>query len=116
MLTEAEKTDTRRFCGYPALAGQAAFYRSAPLEFRLTHLSAPEQAVLRDMLATLRGLEQAIPATGATLDTAQAAIWSRNPNELRERTALFGNWCHRLCLFLGVPAGTGAANGVRFVV
>ena len=45
MLTEAEKTDTRRFCGYPALAGQAAFQQSATLEHRLAHLAPAEIAV-----------------------------------------------------------------------
>jgi hypothetical protein len=116
MLTEAEKTDTRRFCGYPALAGQAAFQQSAPLEFRLAHLSASEAAVLRDMLATLRGLEQAIPASADNLDTAQAAQWSRNPNEVRDRTMLFDNWRRRLCDFLGIPPGAGTRGGVQFVV
>ena len=116
MLTEAEKTDTRRFCGYPALAGQAALFQSKPLEFRLAHLSPTEETVLREHLTTLRSLEQAIPATGDNLDTAQASVWTRNPNELRDRTALFDNWRQRLCAFLGIPPGTGARAGVRFVV
>jgi len=116
MITEAEKTDTRRFCGYPALAGQAAHYQSAPLEFRLAHLAPAEESVLRTYLATLRGLEQAIPATGDNLDTAQAAVWTRNPNEVKDRMALFDNWRGRLCAFLGISPGGGAREGVRFVV
>jgi hypothetical protein len=117
MLTEAEKTDTRRFGGYPALAGQAVFQQSATLEHRLAHLAPAEEAVLRDYLATLRGMEQAIPAAAKNLDTAQVSVWSRNPAEMRDRNALFDNWRRRLCGFLGVPPGVHMARGgVSFIV
>lgn len=117
MLTEAEKTDTRRFCGYPALAGQQALLGNAALEYRMDHLSDPEQAVLRDHLTTLRDLEKAIPAAAANLDTAQAAVWTRNPNELRDRAALFDSWRRRLSAFIGVPTGPAMTNaGVTIIV
>ena len=54
-----------------------------------------------------------VAATAANLDTQQAAVWTRNPDELRERTQLFADWCRRLCGFLGVPAGPAAASSRR---
>jgi hypothetical protein len=115
MLTETEKTDTRRFCFYPALAGQALL-AAAPLEYRMNHLSSAEETVLRDYLATLRQLELAIPSAASNLDTAQVAVWTHNANELRERTALFDAWRRRLCVYLGVPSGAPAQAGVTLVV
>lgn len=114
MLTEAEKTDTRRFCGYPTLGAQAV---TTGVDHRLAQLTHAEVAVLRDYLATLRTLEHAIPAAGESLDTAQVSVWQRNPNELRDRTKLFDNWRRRLCDFLGViPGPHMTRGGVSFIV
>ncbi len=114
MLTAAEKTDTRRFCGYPVLGVQTPH---SHLDQRLIALASTEAAVLRDYLITLRQLEQAIPATGESLDTAQIATWSRNANETRDRTRLFDNWRRRLCEFLGIPPGAHMPrSGVNFIV
>ena len=112
-LSDAEKTDTRRYCGYaPASAATHGL-----LEYRLLNLSVSETAVARTYLATLRTLEAAIPATGANLETRQAAVWTRNPEELEERTRLFDGWRRRLCGFLGVPSGADlASGGIRLVV
>lgn len=109
-LTEPEKTDARRFCGYPALGADAP--PVGALEYRLLNLSVSEEAVARTYLVTLRTLEAAIPAVAATLDTQQAAVWTRNPDELRERTRLFAAWRKRLCGFLGAAPGPdlGAAG------
>ena len=116
-LSESEKTDARRFCGYPALGLDAP--PVGALEYRLLNLSLSEEAVTRTYLATLRTLEAAIPAVAATLDTQQAAVWTRNPEELRERTRLFADWRKRLCGFLGVSAGpdlAGSGQSVALVV
>lgn len=102
-LTEADKTDARRFCGYPALGADSP--PVGALEYRLLNLSVSEEAVARTYLVTLRSLEAAIPAVAVTLDTQQAAVWTRNPDELRERTQLFADWRKRLCGFLGVTPG-----------
>ncbi len=123
-FTEAERTDLRRHCGYPAYGIGAQgfqgwrFYQTyGMLEFRLQHLSGSEEAVARSYLATLAALEAAIPATGATLDTAQAAVWRRNENELAERLRMFDDWRRRLCGFLGVPPGPALGEaGLRMVV
>jgi hypothetical protein len=118
MLSDAEKTDARRFLGYPVFGADRAgnmgwrFYQaSGAVEYRLNNLSGSEEGVLRGYLTTLGGLERAIPETGAGLDTASAAGWVRNPGELVERERLFDRWRRRLCAFLGVPPGPSLASG-----
>jgi hypothetical protein len=122
-FTDAQKTDIRRYCGYPAFgAGPAGFQgwrffqAYGLLEFRLNNLSVAEIAVVLDYLATLATLEAAITDAGTRLDTAQAAVWTRNANELRERAALFDDWRRRLCGFLGLPAGPGLGDGTLALV
>ncbi len=123
-FSDAEKTDARRFCGYPAYGAGAAgqenwrFYQAyGQLEYRLNNLSAPEEAVVRRYLGTLAALEAGIPNAAANLDTEQAAVWSRNANEVRDRTALFDQWRRRLCGFLGLPPGPDLADaGYTLVV
>lgn len=118
MLSDAEKTDSRRFMGYPAY-GQTVdgnmgwqFYQAAGLlEYRLGNLSAAEETVLRQYLATLNGLEQAIPDAAIGLDTRSAGEWVRNPQELQDRMRLFDDWRRRLCAFLGVPLGPDLNRG-----
>ncbi len=112
MLTDAERTDTRRYLGYPAYGSEREgnmgwrFYgTNGSVEYRLGNLSASEQAVLRGYLLTLATLEQAIPEAGVGLDTGSAAGWVRNPQEMAERERLFDGWRRRLCAFLGVPNG-----------
>ena len=125
MLSEVEKTDARRFLGYPVFGADRAgnmgwrFYQaSGSVEYRLNNLSASEEGVLRSYLLTLGGLERAIPETGAGLDTGSAAGWVRNSAELAERERLFDGWRRRLCSFLGVPAGPAlvGGSGVSLVV
>lgn len=102
-----------RHCGYPAY-GDGAVVFPAPwimrqylaLEYRLQHISQSEGAVVvNTYLANLTTLENAIPSTSDNLDTDQAAVWTHNKNELRDREALFDSWRRRLCNFLGVPVG-----------
>jgi hypothetical protein len=117
-FTDAQKTDIRRFCGYPAYgAGPAGFQgwrffqAYGLLEFRMNNLSSAEVAVASNYLATLYPLECAVPEAGSRLDTSEAAVWTRNPYEVRERAALFDDWRRRLCAFLGVPPGPGLGDG-----
>jgi len=63
--------------------------------------------VVRRYLGTLAALESAIPRSSDNLDTDQAAVWSRNQNEYRDRELLFDGWRVRLCAFLGIPPGPG---------
>jgi hypothetical protein len=118
LLTDAEKVDARRFCGYPAYGAAPTgmqswryFQMYGQLEFRLANLSDPEIAIARRYLGTLTTLEMAIPATSENLDTDQAAVWTRNKNELPDRIRLLDEWRRRLCGFLGIPAGPDLAGG-----
>lgn len=124
MLTQAERTEARRYMGYPVLGAERTggawqFYgASGSVEYRLGTLSASEESVLRGYLDTLATLERAIPEAGAGLDTGSAAGWVRNPREVAERERLFDGWRRRLCAFLGVPAGPAldGGNAVTLVV
>ncbi|MGZ5029001.1 MAG: hypothetical protein ACXWAT_00870 [Methylobacter sp.] len=124
-FTDAERTDIRRFCGYPMYGGQpvqAFGYRFSThygtLEFKLNNMQASEEAVVRTTyLANLATLETAIVGASANLDTAKAAVWEHNKNEVRDRERLFDDWRRRLCQFLGVPPGPGMGDsGIRLVV
>ncbi len=123
-FTEAERTDVRRYCGYPAFgAGTSGFqnwrfYQAyGMLEFRLNYLTGSEEAVVRRYIGTLESLEAAVPAAAAGLDVGKAGPFERNPDEIRERSRLLDDWRRRLCGFLGVPAGPALGDGgVRVVV
>lgn len=125
-FTDAEKTDIRRFCGFPAFGDQPVqafghrFYQwYGTLEFRMNNLQASEEAVVRTTyLANLSTLEAAIPAASSNLDTDKAAVWEHNKNEQRDREALFDSWRRRLCAFFGIPPGPHlkAQGGITLVV
>ena len=126
MLSETEKTDSRRYLGYPVQGagnsgnmGWQFFQAFGAMEWRLENLSGSEESVLRHYLGTLATLEQAIPGAGGGLDTGSAAGWVRNPAELSERIRLFDDWRRRFALFLGVPVGpalTQSGNSIGLVV
>ena len=125
MLTDAEKTNARRFMGYSVFGTNPSgnmgwqFYQAAGLvEYRLNNLSNEEQTVLRRYLETLSTLEQSIPEAAAALDTRSAGEWVRNPIELAERSRLLDDWRRRLCAFLGIPLGPEfrGGNSVALVV
>lgn len=122
-FTESERTDLRRHCGYPTYGAGPAGYQGwrfhqvyGLLEFRLGRMTGSEEAVARQYLATLATLERAVPETSTMLDTAQASVWKRNPNEVRERMRLFDDWRRRLCDFMGVPPGPGLHSGAPVLV
>lgn len=124
MFTDCEKTDIRRFCGYPAYGagnsgnmGWRFFVAYGALEYRMNNLSAAEEAVVRRQLATLNALETGVPAAAENLDTAAAAVWTHNANEVADRLRLFDEWRRRLCAFFGVPPGDALLrSGVSWVV
>lgn len=124
MLTDSEKTDVRRFCGYPAYGAGVAgfdgwrFYQVyGLLEYRMTNLSCEEESVVRRYLAQLRGLDLAVPRSAESLDTDQAAVWTRNRSEPEDRLRLLDSWRRRLCGFFGVPPGPALGDGgIRILV
>lgn len=123
-LSDAEKTDARRFCGYPAYGAAPAGFESwrffqvyGLLEFRLNNLADAELRIIRRYLTTLNVLEIAIPRSADNLDTDIAAVWTRNKNEPDDRLRLFDDWRRRLCGFLGVPPGPVMTDrGITLVV
>jgi hypothetical protein len=123
-FTDGQKTDIRRFCGYPAYGAGAAGFNSwrffqayGTLEYRLNNLAPAEVAVTLQYVATLVTLEGAIPTASDNLDTESAAAWTHNADEFKDRTDLFDNWRRRLCGFLGVPPGPALGqSGVTLVV
>ena len=126
MLTDAEKTDVRRFTGYGAYGGgnplPASGYRFSTqygvLEYKINNLSDSELAILRtSFLANLSLLEADIPAMRCGLGTAEAAVWKRNPNEYRERLRLFDDVRRQFCGFLGIEPGPAlGSRGLTIVV
>jgi len=77
----------------------------------MNNLSQSEIGIVRRHLVTLHGLEAAVPRSGENLDTDQAAVWTHNRDETRDRARLLDSWCRRLCGFLGVPAGPALTGG-----
>ena len=80
MLTDAQKVDIRRFCGYPAYGASPAgnigwrfFEAYGTLEYRMNNLSTDEIIVLLNFLNTLYALEAAVPSASGNLDTESAA-------------------------------------------
>lgn len=126
-FTDQQRVDVRRFCGFPVFGGcpvQAFgwrfFQQYGTLEFRLTNMSDPEiQTTITTYLTNLYTLENAIPAASSNLDTDQAAVWTHNKNEVRDRAQLFAYWSKRLCSFIGVNPGPyfdGGPGSLRIVV
>lgn len=112
MLTDAQRVDVRRFCGFPLFGGQPVqafghrFYQHyGTLEFRMSNMQDAEEAVVVNYLAQLTALETAIYGTSDNLDTDVAAVWTHNKNEQRDREALFDSTRRRLCAFFGIPPG-----------
>jgi hypothetical protein len=123
-LTDAQKTDVRRFCGYQ-MAGNLSSFTSwrffqpyAQMEFRLNNATDSEYAVIVNYLTQLTALESDIITAADNLGTDQAAVWHRNKSEISDRTKLFNNWRRRLCGFLGVSPGPDleSSNNIRLVV
>lgn len=115
-FTNQERVDVRRFCGYGAFGGISSpafgyrfFQMYGTLEYKLSNLAIEEEATVRNIyLASVNSLyvlEGAIYGTTANLDTAQAAVWTHNKNELIDRKNLFNQMRKDLCNFLGIGAG-----------
>jgi hypothetical protein len=124
-FTDAQLVDIRRFAGYPAKAnGNVVFpapwinIQYLALEYRLQNMSQSEgQVIVTTYLTNLYTLETAIVGASANLGTAQAAVWTRNKNEVRDRERLFDDWRRRLCQFMGIEPAPGLGDaGLRLVV
>ena len=109
-LSNAERVDVRRFCGYPAYGQGNSGFQSwrffdayGTLEYRLTNFSPEELQVVRQYLVALYGLERGVVGASSNLDTDKAAAWTHSRSELTDRVKLLDEWRRRLALFIGIP-------------
>lgn len=114
-LTDAQLVDARRFCGYAvpaavAVCGDATVIANSQLlDIILSGLTSTQERVVSTLyLANLTTLEAAIVSASANLDTAKAAVWTHNQDELADRQALYYAVRLQFAAFLGVPPGPGA--------
>lgn len=121
VFTDAQKTDLRRFMGYPpkgtdynTIMYGAIFNSGGEVEYRLDKLTIEEGAIAKSHLARLKDLEEAVYAAADNLDTDQIAVISRNRSEVPDRLALFDTMRRRLCEFLGLPPGPYLRGGGRW--
>ena len=122
-LSDAERVDVRRYCGYPAYGSGASGFESwrffqtyGTLEYRLTNMAPSEYQVTRQYLSDLYTLEQAVTGASPNLDTAEAAVWKRNPSEVGDRLRLLDNWRRRLAAFIGVPPGPTLSTTAPIII
>lgn len=127
-LTEPEKVAVLRRCGYPAYGWLNTFDPFALYFPSFSQARIPTPVIddrlaavfaeIRIKLAELDLLDAAIVSSGDNLDTAQAAVWTHNANEVRDRTDLMRRRCRELCTLMGVEPGPalGSAGRRRLVV
>lgn len=114
MLTETQKVDVRRYCGFAAYAHFGWVFEEdyATLELRMANFSPEEELVITgNYLVNLPVLETAIMSATDNLDTDQAAVWYHNKNEVADRQGLFNLKRRELCAFIGVKPGRGLGQG-----
>lgn len=124
MLTDQQKTDVRRYAGYPMIGSTPtdasrdfAYGWVSPgvwetLYSRLNSMSTSEENVLITVyLDKLTTLETAITDASDNLDTDVAAIWTHNKNEVSDRMNLFNKWRRQMCSFIGIPPGPWLGKG-----
>lgn len=113
-FTDDEVTSIRRFAGFQAFAAFGYLFQGglANLDRQLKSMSDSEQAVIRTVyLANLPGLESAVLTAGTNMGTDQAAVWTRNRTEAKDRQALFNMKRREMCAFIGVAPGPGLSSG-----
>ena len=116
-IAPADAEATRRFAGYPvaaalSLQGLDIQSGSTGLDAVLAALSDSQVTMLQGVFLTpLALLESDLTNARDSLDTAKAAVWTRNPAEMAEREALFLATRRRMCAWLGIPPGPGLFVG-----
>lgn len=113
------KVDVRRFCGYGSYGfGATGFFEMGwflpsyqVLELRIETLTVSEYARVTGLyLSNLYQIETDIFNTRQTVNIQQAAVYTRNLNEVRERHSEFSWWRRQLCSFFGIPPGPELVN------
>jgi hypothetical protein len=128
VFTSAQLADIRRFCGFPPQSNGLVLF-PAPwvnvqylaLDYRLQTLSVDEgNVVVNTYLTPLYTLEQAIPTFAAQVYIGVAAVFTRNPQTMKEARLAFDDWRLRLCDFLGIEPGPGlqgkGGNSIQMIV
>ena len=120
VFSDAEKADIRRFCGYPPYGAGKTSFQSwrffqayGVLEYRLNNMAPAEIQNIRLKINDLYALETAVLSSSDNLDTDKAAVWTHNPNEIRDRMMLLSRWSKKLCLLVGAPFGPHMDEGAR---
>lgn len=126
-LSAKQSADVRWYMGY-SVAGTGSIASSQELAYsnvslaslrldtRLGSLSAEEETRITGyFLPNLAKREAEIQAAADGLDTAQAAVWTRNTREMDERRRLFRDLRRDLCAFLGFPPGSALAPSNRLI-
>lgn len=127
MLTDTQKDDVRRHCGFPvyglgAGATPPSFgYRYNTwyllLEYRMNNLASNQEFLLiNTYIANCNTLEQAILTASGNLDTARAAVWYHNQKEVRDRWDLYKLWCQHTIEFMGLESPSKMLGNMRQVV
>jgi hypothetical protein len=116
-FTNAERVSIRKFCGYcvRTTVGLTLEGEYGNMEYRLDVMDDDEVAEVRtSFIVKLQTLEDGILGSADNMDTQQAAVWTRNPKEMQERTSLYNALRIRLCGYIGVVPGP-AMGGCRIV-
>jgi hypothetical protein len=126
VLTDAQKDDVRRHCGFPVFGlgvgttpptfGYRYYEWYLILEYRMNNLGQNQADLLiNTYIANCNILEQAILTASGNLDTDRAAVWYHNKKEVQDRFDLYKLWCNRTIEYLGVSSPSKLV-GVGFKV
>lgn len=108
------KVDIRRFAGFGSYGfGSTGFFEMGwfipsyqVLELRMNTLTVSEFSRVTNLyLSNLYQIETDIFNTRQTVNIQQAAVYTRNLNEGRERHTEFSWWRRQLCSFFGISPG-----------
>lgn len=109
LFSGAQVAAIRYYCGYGSYAkfGYVLAGQMATLDTQMAGMVATEVAQVTALLEILPTLDTALQNASQNLDTAQAAVWVHNANEITDRARLFRMYRLRLCTLFNVPPGPG---------
>lgn len=127
MLTEQQKVDVRRHCGFPVYGngvgasppsfGYRYYTQYLILEYRLNNLDPIEETTLIDQyISNCNSAYTAIQTASNNLDTDRAAVWWHNKQEVKDRFDLYKLQCQLMIQFLGLDSPGKMTNGISMVV
>lgn len=128
MLTDAQKDDVRRHCGFPVYGlgtgttpptfGYRYLEWYLLLEYRLNNLSANQESILMNIYVNNCNVSlNAIITSSPNLDTDKAAVWTHNKYEVRDRFNLYRLNCQLMIQFLGLESpGKLTGQSISFSV